>query len=90
MKMNKLIISVAALWILSACSAGQIAANNGGDGYVYVGCHVVTESPSSCCGAYAFGPVGDRSRGEYIWWKQINLDGTVDPITTARPCEEGE
>ena len=35
--MIKIMISVAALWLMSACSPGQIHANHNGGGYVYVG-----------------------------------------------------
>jgi len=81
------ICSVIALVLLAGCSAGQRAANEGTD-YVWIGCHVVTETPSK--GSYAFDAAGDRAVGQYIWWKQLDKDGVLRPVTTARPCKKGE
>lgn len=81
------ICSILVLLVLSACSAGQRAANEG-TGYVWIGCHIVTETPSK--GSYAFDAAGDRAVGQYIWWKQLDKDGVLGPVTTARPCKEGE
>ena len=79
------------LLFLTACSAGQQAANHGGD-YEWIGCHIVFVNPSDCCGdkVYAFGFDGDRYIGEKIWWKQKSIDGKLGPVVTARPCKEGE
>ena len=81
------ICSILVLLVLSACSAGQKAANEGTD-YVWIGCHVVIKSPNK--GSYAFDAAGDRSAGQYIWWKQQDKDGVLGPVTTARPCKKGE
>ena len=81
----KKIFSIMAIVALSACSAGQNAANEGG-GYVWIGCHVVTKNPNK--GAYAFDIAGDKFVGSHIWWKQEDKDGKVGPVTTAVPCKE--
>ena len=93
--MIKIMISVAALWLMSACSPGQIHANHNGGGYVYVGCHVIHTTPQDCypapdkC-AYAFGPLGDLEVGQKIYFKQVDAYGEVGMVMTARPCKEGE
>ena len=93
--MIKIMISVAALWLMSACSPGQIHANHNGGGYVYVGCHVIHTTPQDCypapdkC-AYAFGPLGDLKVGQKLYFKQVDAYGKVGQVITARPCKEGE
>ena len=72
--MIKIMISVAALWLMSACSPGQIHANHNGGGYVYVG----------------FSPFGDLEVGQKIYFKQVDAYGEVGMVMTARPCKEGE
>jgi|TARA_R110000803_G_scaffold25331_2_gene60544 hypothetical protein len=85
----KVFFSVAMLFVLSACSAGQIAASKGKPEYVHVGCHVVTKTPSKD-GSHAFDFIGDLRPGDYLYFKQVRADGTVGPITTARPCVAGK
>ena len=97
---------VLAAVLLSACSAGQQAANGGGN-YKWIGCHIVHTNPASCysgsnigpleamqCKVYAFGPGGDLPVGEKIFFKQLkkgeNRHDTKVDVMTARPCEEGE
>jgi len=90
----RIIISFSLLF-LTACSAGQIHANHNGGGYVYVGCHVIHTNPVDCypapdkC-AYAFGPEGDKVKGQKIYFKQVDKYGKVGMPMTARPCKEGE
>ena len=80
--------------ILSACSPGQIAANNGAvssdvgaTSYAWVGCHRVVENPSPT-GEYAVSIyAGDLPVGAKFYLKQVNKDGTVGPVTTGEPCE---
>ena len=54
----------------------------GKSAYAYVGCHVVEENPKD--GNAAYGPLGIVT--PVVFFKQISDDGTVGPITTARPC----
>ena len=80
--------------ILSACSPGQIAANNGAvssdvgaTSYAWVGCHRVVENPSPT-GEYAVSIyAGDLPVGAKFYLKQVNKDGTVGPVTTGVPCD---
>jgi len=55
---------------------------HGKSAYAYVGCHVVEENPKD--GNAAYGPFGIIT--PVVFFKQISNDGTVGPITTARPC----
>ena len=50
--------------------------------YAYIGCHVVEENPKD--GNVAYGPLGIVT--PVVFFKQISDDGTVGPITTAKPC----
>ena len=50
--------------------------------YAYIGCHVVEENPKD--GNAAYGPLGIVT--PVVFFKQISDDGTVGPITTAKPC----
>lgn len=85
-KMKTLVV-VSALAFLAACSPGHIAANkNGRAEYVWVGCHVVTENPSSD-GSYVIDPIGDLPVGEKFYFKQVNNDGTVSPVLNGKPCD---
>ena len=56
--------------------------SHGKSAYAYVGCHVVEENPKD--GNAAYGPLGIVT--PVVFFKQISDDGTVGPITTARPC----
>lgn len=78
-----LILSVAAL--VAGCSPGWVKANNGPAEWDWVGCHVVTNNPSSK-GAYAIGFWKDLDVGEKFYWKQLSPDGTVGSVTAGRPC----
>ena len=83
----KTLVVVSALAFLAACSPGHIAANkNGRAEYVWVGCHVVTENPSSD-GSYVIDPIGDLPVGEKFYFKQVNNDGTVSPVLNGKPCD---
>jgi hypothetical protein len=81
------------LMILLGCSPGHIAAgkNNGVGIWQYTGCHVVSQSPSHD-GAFAIHPLGDLQVADKFYFKQAtSLDGsTVAPVTTGRPCREGD
>jgi len=82
----KTLVVVSTLALLTACSPGHIAANkNGKAEYVWVGCHVVTENPSSD-GSYVIGPLGDLPVGEKFYFKQVNDDSTVSPVLNGKPC----
>jgi hypothetical protein len=82
----KTLVVVSTLALLTACSPGHIAANkNGKAEYVWVGCHIVTENPSSD-GSYVIGPLGDLPVGEKFFYKQIDNNGKVGPVTTGKPC----
>ena len=71
--------------LLSACSAGwESAHKNGKAEYVWVGCHVVTESPKD--GAYAIGPFVDLEKGSYFYFKQVGHDGEIADVVTGKPC----
>jgi len=77
-----LILSIA---LLSACSVGwESAHKNGKAEYVWIGCHVVTESPKD--GAYAIGPFIDLKKGTYFYFKQVGHDGEVSDVVTGKPC----
>tara|TARA_R110000765_G_C18749380_1_gene587670 strand:+ start:376 stop:690 length:315 start_codon:yes stop_codon:yes gene_type:complete len=94
---KKFIMATVAVGFLSACSAGQKAANEGGE-YVWIGCHIVHTNPANCnsgndqCKVYAFDIGGDSFIGERIYFKQLrkgqDRDDPVGPIRTARPCSE--
>jgi len=72
---------------LAACSPGQIAANNGTNSYAWVGCHRVVDNPS-VTGEYATSlHAGDLPVGAKFYFKQVNKDGTVSPVTTGEPCD---
>jgi|TARA_R110001592_G_scaffold138047_5_gene356502 hypothetical protein len=77
------------LAVLGACSPGHIAANkNGKAEYVWVGCHNVTQNPSTS-GAYAISPdpLQDLAIGDKLYFKQVGNDGTVGPVETGEPCK---
>lgn len=82
----KTFITLSAITLLGACTPGHIAANkNGKAEYVWVGCHIVTENPSSD-GSYVIGPFGDLPVGERFYFKQVGNDGKVSPVTNGKPC----
>ena len=90
----KIIISFSLLFLI-ACSPGWNHANQNDGGYVWVGCHVIHTTPQDCYPApdkcsYAFGPEGDKVKGQKIYWKQVDKYGKVGTPITARPCREGE
>ena len=73
--------------LLSGCSLGHTAANKQGVAeYVWVGCHVVTETPSK--GAHVIYPLGDLGVGDKFYFKQVGIDGTVAPVVTGKPCSD--
>ena len=79
------IISLTLVVLLSASTPGWEADHkNGKAEYVWVGCHVVTNSPTD--GAYAIGPFVDLERGSYFYFKQVGHDGKVGDIVTGKPC----
>ena len=83
----KTLVVVSALALIAACSPGHIAANkNGKAEWAWIGCHVVTENPSSN-GSYAIGPLGDLPVGAKFFFKQVGNDGKVKPVTTGKPCD---
>lgn len=75
-------LGILSLVLLSAC-AGDVTQNRS-DSYEYIGCHTVTETPSST-GDVAFGPFGVKT--SHIFFKQKFRDGSVAPVTTAVPCD---
>tara|TARA_R100001082_G_C4235592_1_gene105114 strand:- start:251 stop:502 length:252 start_codon:yes stop_codon:yes gene_type:complete len=81
------IISIALIVLLSACSSGwESAHKNGKAEYVWVGCHVVTETPVN--GAYAIALFGsDLTVGDYFHFKQVGHDGKAGEVVTGEPCE---
>ena len=85
--MKSIIILTAALVGASACTPGHIAANKGIAEFDWVGCHIVIQNPSPT-GEYAISPnpFEDLSVGSKIFFKQKSKDGTVGPVTTAKPC----
>jgi hypothetical protein len=82
----KSIVVLSVVTLLGACSPGHVALNNGKAEYVWIGCHVVTESPKN--GEYAVGPVGDLKVGDTFYFKQVGSDGKIGKVVTGKPCED--
>ena len=79
-------VAIMSLILTSACGftptykAGEIA-------YDFVGCHTVTQNPSST-GQSAFIGFFDLNKGDNLYFKQVAPDGkTVNPITTGVSCK---
>ena len=54
--------------------------------YEWTGCQMVEQSVSSD-GSEAIFPFGfEMPVGGYTFFKQVNDDGTVGPVTTGKPC----
>ena len=54
--------------------------------YEWTGCQTVEQSVSSD-GSEAILPFGfEMPVGGYTFFKQVNDDGTVGPVTTGKPC----
>ena len=54
--------------------------------YEWTGCQMVEQSVSSD-GSEAIFPFGlEMPVGGYTFFKQVNEDGTVGPVTTGKPC----
>jgi len=81
---------IASTLLVSACAPGFDFMSTGSNGvaeYEWVGCHKVTNSPSSD-GSVAFGPFGldTKFTGGNTYFKQKSKDGTVGKVTTGDPC----
>lgn len=75
------------LLLLLGCSPGHIAAGNGAPIYKWVGCYVIEQAPVD--NVHVIHPGGDLTSGQFFF-KQASLDLSVAPVTTGRPCREGD
>ena len=83
--MKKVILWIAILTALTACSPGQQqAGRNNPSEYVYVGCHVVHTPVVG--NVYAFSPFGDLKVGDRLYFKQFSGPSKIKPLITAEPC----
>jgi hypothetical protein len=81
----KVILCIAVLTALSACSPGQQqAGRNNPSEYAYVGCHIVHTPVVG--DVYAFSPFGDLMVGERLYFKQFSGPSKIKPLITASPC----
>jgi|TARA_B110000503_G_C6935271_1_gene324546 hypothetical protein len=83
--MKKVILWIAILTALTACSPGQQqAGRNNPSEYAYVGCHVVHTPVVG--NVYAFSPFGDLKVGDRLYFKQFSGSSTIKPLITSSPC----
>jgi hypothetical protein len=91
--LKRIVLAISCAVLLAACARGHDGGN-----FAYIGCHVVTDNPKCYPGkekcVFAYGPEGDKKVGEKIYFKQLKVGqdryGDIGPISTARPCREGE
>jgi len=82
----KIIISAFAIAMLSACGFTPTY-KKGEAAYDFVGCNVVTTNPASDESRAFIGPMFPLQVGDTVYFKQVNDDLTVSPVTTGSPCE---
>jgi hypothetical protein len=82
----KIIISAFLIAALSACGFTPVY-KKGEVAYDFVGCHVVSVNPASDGSRAFIGPMFPLQVGDTVYFKQVNDDLTVSPVTTGSPCE---
>jgi hypothetical protein len=82
----KIIISAFLMAALSACGFTPVY-KKGEVAYDFVGCHVVSVNPASDGSRAFIGPMFPLQVGDTVYFKQVNDDLTVSPVTTGSPCE---
>ena len=82
----KIIISAFLIAALSACGFTPVY-KKGEVAYDFVGCHVVSVNPSPDGSKSFIGPGIPLNVGDNVWFKQVNSDTTVSPVTTGSHCE---
>lgn len=83
--MRKLAVLAVAALALTGCANNFFeAGNKAKPEFVYIGCHTVT-SDVPYKGEVAFGPFGLKTH--YVFFKQVNGDGSVSAPNTAKPCD---
>ena len=87
--MKNVVILLGSSLILAGCfqSVGVQSVHVPGEAaYEWTGCQMVERSVSSD-GSEAILPFGlEMPVGGYTFFKQVNDDGTVGPVTTGKPC----
>ena len=82
--MKNVVILLGSSLILAGCF--QSVHVPGETAYEWTGCQTVEQSVSSD-GSEAILPFGfEMPVGGYTFFKQVNDDGTVGPVTTGKPC----
>ena len=78
------ILALSALFITAACSW----TGNNNPEYVWIGCHEVVNNDTRQANN-PFGPFGVPIEvvGNRIFYKQVNLDGSVSEVISAVPCK---
>ena len=82
--MKKVIILLGSSLILAGCLQSTYVPEE--IAYEWSGCHTVEQNPGPD-GSEAILPFGFKMPvGGHTFFKQVNEDGTVSPVTTGKPC----
>jgi hypothetical protein len=84
--MNKIVLCAVVVGTLSACGFTPVY-KKGESAYDFVGCHAVSVNPSEDGSKAFIGPGIPLKLGDTVWFKQVNDDLTVSPVTTGSYCE---
>ena len=84
--MKNVVILLGSSLLLAGCFQTDREHVPGEVAYEWTGCQMVERSVSSD-GSEAILPFGlEMPVGGYTFFKQVNEDGTVSPVTTGKPC----